>query len=83
MMQKAKYTPLYAGLAEQRKSRVTGTVVSLYRNSEAGLFGANGRWSLVCEDHHTAVPFETKTNARRFMPVPHEWCDGCRKMTTD
>jgi hypothetical protein len=66
-----------AGLLQRRKARSTGTTVSIYDREAAGVDG-DGRFVAVCEDHGTMLVVDTLTIAKRFAPVPEEWCGVCR-----
>lgn len=66
-----------AGLLQRRKARSTGTTVSIYDREASGIDG-DGKFVAVCEDHGTMLVVDTLTTAKRFAPVPEEWCDVCR-----
>lgn len=67
-----------AGLVETRRSRQTGTLVSIYRAEQAGLDADGCAYAVVCEQHATILSAPTMAYARRFAPVPKEFCEYCR-----
>jgi hypothetical protein len=68
-----------AGCVEQRRSRITGSLVGLYEAGQAGLDEDAGRWATVCEDHATSVNHATLATARSHMADPSLWCESCRE----
>lgn len=66
-----------AGLLQRRKTRSAGTTVSIYDREAAGIDG-DGKFVAVCEDHGTMLVADTLATAKRFAPVPDEWCGVCR-----
>jgi hypothetical protein len=66
----------FAGCVSQRKSRVTGTLVGVYRNDQAGLDTAEP-WSTVCEDHGHVVSHDTLRLAIWHAADPSGWCESC------
>lgn len=72
--------PNNAGLVYHHRARATGTVVSIYRNSEAGLDDDGGEmpWSTVCEDHSGVTTHRTRALAHQWAPYPDEWCPDCQ-----
>jgi len=70
-----------AGCVEIRRSRLTGTLVGLYRSAEAGMEAdPEWPWTTVCEAHHTLVSHATRKLARENLPDPCGWCDECREI---
>jgi len=81
-----------AGLVETRKNRITGTMISVYHNEQAGMdcccsfVGTtkhdpefHSEFSTLCEDHSQIVAHRTLTLARRHAAMP-EWCEACQKI---
>lgn len=68
------------GLVEQRKNRLTGTVVSLYRAEQAGLDDDDGAspWATVCEEHSAIVTHQSLKLARGHLACP-DWCEDCQE----
>lgn len=68
------------GLVSTHRSRVTGTVVALYRNAEnpARRDDPMG-WSTVCVDHGQSHSYPRWRVARYWAPEPHRWCPTCEK----
>lgn len=78
--------PNWAGLREHRRSRTTGTMVSLYDGEAAGLDTTAGRWQTVCEDHSAIISHHTLDLAYANMTEVAEWCDvpgGCQERLAD
>lgn len=69
--------PIHAGELLRRRSRSTGTIVSLFRAIEAGLDPEGGPYATVCEDHGTILNHRTYALARRHLPTCG-WCEACR-----
>lgn len=67
----------YAGVLQARRSRATGTVVTIYLAEEAGLDPAGGDYVTVCEDHGTLCNHQSLTLARAHAPYV-EWCEECQ-----
>ena len=67
---------LAAGLYRQRRSRITGTMVSIYDARRAGLDDTGGAWAVVCDDHGEIVNVETLRTAKACAPLV-EWCESC------
>jgi len=73
------HLPLPEGCRQSRKARSTGTTISVYNCSEAGLDDDPGYpWATVCEDHGIIVVHPYLFLAKDHAPVPEEWCSGCR-----
>lgn len=68
--------PVHHGEIVRRKSRTTGTIVSLYSALEADLDPAGGPWATVCEAHGTICNHRTKTLALAHLPTVG-WCEAC------
>jgi hypothetical protein len=68
-----------AGLVFTRRSRETGLLVSVYRNREALLDDADGRYpySTVCEEHGQICAHESLRLARHHAANPTGWCEVC------
>ena len=61
---------------QSRKSRQTGTVVSVWRpGSQAE---ESEGWLLICEDHGGCLGTETRSEATAWAPYPNEWCPFCQ-----
>lgn len=67
-----------AGCVVQRRSRRTGTLVSLYAAEQADLDPAGGPWATVCEDHGAIANHATLDLARAHLPAV-EWCEACQE----
>lgn len=65
-----------SGCVQLRRSRKTGTLVGIYRASEAGLDDEGGAWVTVCEDHGTLCNHETRKLAEWHAPSV-DWCEDC------
>lgn len=61
-----------------RRSRATGTQVSLYREGDAG--EPTTKWATVCEDHGGIVYHETKAAALSVLSYPEDWCPDCQDL---
>ena len=69
------------GAVASRKNRRTGTIVTAYRNSEAGFENdPTLPWSTVCEDHGTLVCHTSRALAESFIAAPDGFCDDCRAL---
>lgn len=69
------------GLRLSRRSRATGTRVSLYHSAEAGLDpGHDGEWAwtVTCVDHAALVGLVSQRLARYHMADPSLWCPRCQ-----
>ena len=74
-----------AGCVEQRTSRQTGKLVSIYHNAQAGLDDCGGEYpySTVCEAHGWIVAHRTLALARRHATDPMGWCEKCNGAFVD
>lgn len=61
------------------RARSTGTLITVYDGKKANLDTEGGRWQTVCEEHGFVVAHRTLDIARSWMPVPEDWCEGCRE----
>lgn len=68
--------PHKAGLIECRMRQATGTLISIYKATEAGFDPAGGEWVTVCENHGAICNHETLAMARAHAPYG-EWCEPC------
>ena len=68
--------PMKAGLYRQRRSHITGAVVSIYDARRAGLDDAGGAWAVGCEDHGEVVNVGTLRAAKAVAPLV-DWCGAC------
>jgi hypothetical protein len=66
-----------AGCVTQRRCRATGSLVSVYRNDQAG-HDCTEPWSAGCEAHGVVQAFDRLDLADGHARNPAEWCDGCR-----
>lgn len=68
-----------AGAIESRRRRSTWTVVTIYRNSQAGLDDVGGAYpySMVCEEHGFIIAVHRLDIAQRQAPRVDEWCERC------
>ena len=74
-----------AGLVMTRRSRATGTLVSIYRAEEAGIDAGEQPLTqvkypaaVVCETHGTILGVATIAAGRMVLPTPHGFCEECR-----
>jgi hypothetical protein len=78
-----KILPNHAGLIDQRRNRLTKTLIGLYRSIESGIESdPDLPYVTVCEDHANCVCHETKSAAIAAMTVP-DWCEDCGKIMLD
>lgn len=72
-----------AYLRVQQRSRITGTLVSIYDSSHPdNVFDPDGgRWVTVCEDHGTLVNHRTLALAKAHLPHA-VWCEECQAEST-
>lgn len=81
-----------AGLVVTRRCRLTGFMVSIYHNEQAGMdcnCGTGIRddkhnehhhsFSTLCEEHGQVCSHKTLALARDHMVVP-AWCEPCQKI---
>lgn len=67
-------------LRVQRKSRQTGSTISLYDAAHAdSVFNVEdgGRWITFCETHELFVQHERFEDAETFFASPYDWCGKC------
>ena len=69
---------LVAKLYRQRKSRFTGTLVSIYNAAGARVDAVASPWLLVCEDHGAVGAAPDLRAAKAQAPLV-EWCEACRE----
>lgn len=68
-----------AGAVERRRSRASGTTITLYDALEAGLESdPETPWATVCEEHGSIVCHGTRSAARASMALP-DWCEDCQR----
>ena len=80
----ATQLPDHAGLVQYRRARQSGTFVGIYRSLEAGIESdPDLPWATVCEPHAGVVCHRTLELARRFAPVPLDWCPTCQNGGVD
>lgn len=69
-----------AGCVEQRRSRATGHLVTLYHSVQSGIeMDPETPWTLVCEEHSSCVCHSSLREARGWMAEPDQWCEPCRE----
>lgn len=66
------------GCLTLRTARSMGTLVGLYRASEAKLDPDGGEYVTICEEHGTLCNHRTYSIALDALPSPESWCDECR-----
>ncbi len=65
------------GLIAQRKNRITGTTISVYKAGPGnGLDNSGGDWITVCENHGNLINHRTRKLAFWHATVP-DWCYNC------
>lgn len=67
-------------VVSRTKSRQTGTTVEVIDNRD-GMFDSddpNG-WFNLCVEHGGVCSHSTRELAKRFAPVPREWCPTCQE----
>lgn len=67
-----------AGLYRQRRSRITGTTVSIYNARRAGFDPSAGPWAIVCEEHGAVTGVGSLVEAKRAAPSV-AWCGVCQR----
>lgn len=68
-----------AGLRKLTRARSTGTLVGVYRSTDAGLDDdPEVPWMTVCEPHGYLVGHSTFKLAESFASAPEEWCEACQ-----
>lgn len=75
--------PVTTYVRQRRRSRAVGVFVSVLdaHHPDSEFTDEGGRWVTVC-DHDTAVNHLSLKAARANAPVPNEWCDDCRSLST-
>lgn len=72
-----------AGAVERRRSRASGTTITLYDANEAGMESdPQTPWATVCEEHGSIVCHGTRSAARASMAVP-DWCEACQEKMSE
>jgi hypothetical protein len=66
-----------AGLRQVRRSRQTGTLISVYDGEAALMDTDGGRWQTVCEDHSMICSHPTLALALDHAGYPQGWCEDC------
>mgnify|MGYP001558054312 CR=1 FL=1 len=67
------------GCVAASKSRVTGTVVQLYRPGTQNDESEERGWFVVCKDHGSCVIVGTRKMGASCVAHPEEFCDDCRE----
>lgn len=68
-----------AGCVQRRRSRQTGTLVSIYHAEQADLDPESGPWITVCEVHANLCNHGTWRLARAHAAAPCGWCEDCEE----
>ncbi len=70
----------YAGLVEQHKNRVTGTLIGLYHGIQSGIDSdPETPWVTMCEKHSNLVSHSSLKSAKAAMGCP-DWCPNCNNL---
>ena len=68
-----------AGAVERRRSRASGTTITIYDANEAGIESdPETPWATVCEEHGSIVCHGSRSAARASMARP-DWCMDCQR----
>lgn len=71
---------LFPGLVQCRKTRSTGTMVSVWcGDGHKYSDPESGECATLCEDHGFIIYHPTKEDALTWASHPEDWCDVCRE----
>ena len=70
----------FAGYKACRKSRSTGSIISVVDGVEQDFDTEGGRWYTICEDHGTTISHGSLTLATSHAAAPEGWCEGCQEI---
>lgn len=64
------------------KNRETGALIELYdaQSPTNDWDATNGRWVIVCTDHHNHDKYIKQADAYKAMTAPSGWCTGCASL---
>lgn len=67
------------GCARQSRSRLTDTLVTLYKTAQAKNLPkeCEGPWTTVCEDHRVAANWPSFSEGLAAMATSMDWCPDC------
>jgi hypothetical protein len=71
---------LNAGYRTQRKNKITGDAVVVYRAADQGIEDEE-RWMVMCEGHNEFVGTATLRLAISAAREPDQWCSACQEAT--
>ena len=67
-----------AGCVQQRRNRITGTLVGVYHGEQSGMESdPDNPWVTVCEDHGRIVAHPSLRLALEHAADPSGWCGDC------
>ena len=70
----------FPGYRACKRSRSTGSIISVVDGVKQDLDVSGGRWYTICEDHGTTISHGSLTLAVSHSAEPEGWCEACREL---